>query len=60
VDVLKGAEAVFMTNSSCGILPVERLSGAGVDMRFSSANHPRVRELAASLAAAEQARSADL
>lgn len=60
VEALEKAEAVFMTNSSCGILPVTRLAGAGLDLNFGSATDTRIQELAASLAAAEQACSEPL
>ncbi|MGC6424652.1 MAG: aminotransferase class IV [Lentimonas sp.] len=42
---LMGADAVLMTNSGSGILPVSRVSHAGVEQVFQSAAHPVVEKL---------------
>jgi len=54
-EVLQGAEAVFMTNSGAGVLPVSRVTGAGIECRFESAQHPVVVELTGAFGAYERA-----
>lgn len=44
-EIFERAEAVFMTNSSCGILPVEAILGVGFEKSYSSARHPLVLQL---------------
>jgi branched-subunit amino acid aminotransferase/4-amino-4-deoxychorismate lyase len=56
-EVLKTAEAVFMTNSSCGILPVERIRSDGADLNFKSSSHLLIKELTAGLVVAEKENS---
>lgn len=51
-EILERAEAVFMTNSSCGILPVESIAGEGFEKNYSSARHPLVLQLQRQLQAA--------
>lgn len=50
---LQRAEAVFLTNSTCGILPVDVVEGADLKMVLQSVSHPIVQALTEALAAAE-------
>jgi branched-subunit amino acid aminotransferase/4-amino-4-deoxychorismate lyase len=50
---LQNAEAVFMTNSSVGILPVDVVEGAELKIVLKSASHLMVRALTQALDAAE-------
>lgn len=50
---LQRAEAVFMTNSSVGILPVDVVEGAELKIVLQSASHSMVRALTEALTAAE-------
>lgn len=43
---LKNAEAVFMTNSSVGLLPVASIDGEGFNQHYDSANPLRLSQLA--------------
>lgn len=56
-DVLEQAEAVFMTNSGAGLLPISTVSGGGLDCSFESALHPRVAEIREHLAIADSEHS---
>ncbi|MFT4901054.1 MAG: branched-chain amino acid aminotransferase [Lentimonas sp.] len=47
LELLQQAEAVFLTNAACGILPVERIEGDGIKQEYSSQTHPMVTQLAA-------------
>jgi len=53
LDDLKLAEAAFMTNSSCGLLAIDRLVGAESTLEWESRSHPLFDELSILLAAAE-------
>lgn len=53
VDLLGEAEAVFMTNSAAGILPVSRIIGALSTFEIESASHFYYKLLRASFEAAE-------
>jgi len=56
-DQLQAAEAVFMTNSGAGVLPVSRVTGAGTDCSFESHAHPLVVELSNAFSQYEQKHS---
>lgn len=60
VELLQRAEAVFITNSSCGLLPVEQIEGEGLQESYASATHPLIQSLKSSLQAAEGAKSVKL
>ncbi len=53
VDALEDAEAVFMTNSSCGLLPVSRIVGDAWELNFTSERHPYFGQLREALHYAE-------
>ncbi|MGJ8648764.1 MAG: aminotransferase class IV [Opitutaceae bacterium] len=53
VELLDKAEAVFMTNSAAGILPVSRIVGALSTFEIESASHSYCKLLKASFEAAE-------
>lgn len=54
---LQSAEAIFMTNSGCGILPIEGVAGGGVDLRLESGDHGMLKELIERLVIAGQVKS---
>ncbi|MEN8735000.1 MAG: aminotransferase class IV [Lentimonas sp.] len=56
-DLLQKAEAVYLTNSGSGVLPVSRVAGGGVDCAYDSRGHASYVELNALLEAAERSNS---
>ncbi|MGJ8652249.1 MAG: aminotransferase class IV [Opitutaceae bacterium] len=54
---LQSAEAIFMTNSGCGILPIAGITGAGVDFRVESSVHHMLTELIKRLTTAGEMKS---
>ncbi|HAV12340.1 MAG TPA: hypothetical protein DCX06_02425 [Opitutae bacterium] len=53
-DVFERADAVFMTNSGSGLLPVTGLSGAGIDRHFDSVDQPFLADVRSTLAGLER------
>lgn len=56
-DDLLSAEAIFMTNSGCGILPVEGVMGGGIDLHVESGAHEMLKALREQLVVAENLKS---
>lgn len=56
-DMLQKAEAVYLTNSNVGLLPVARVEGGGVDCSYNSRTHSSYGSLNGLLETAERAYS---
>ncbi len=59
-DDMRGADALFLTNSSFGILSVDEVDGEGLSLRLDSGSHPDILDLKRMLDLRAEALSADL
>ena len=59
-EVLAQSEAVFLTNSSVGLLPINSVEGSGQRFAGESGRHPMVRDLQKVFADLEESRSVAL